>query len=99
MTMTLDELKAMQPLTDEEKDIINKAKPTPTEDCPEMTKKELEQFQPWYSGQKKIISINIDVGVIEYFKSLSAETGVPYQTLINMYLIQCKEERKRYFIN
>ena len=95
MIMTSDELKAMPPLSKEEKAIIDRAVPTPDEECPEMSKKELKQFQPWYSGQKKVISINIDVGVIEYFKALSSETGVPYQTLINMYLIQCKEERKR----
>ena len=82
-------------MTKEEKEIINKANPTPTDDCPEMTRKELDQFHPVRSGQKKIISINIDVGVIDYFKSLSAETGVPYQTLINMYLLQCKEEQKK----
>lgn len=95
MIMTLDEVKSMPPLSKKEMDTIDRAKPTPTEDCPEMSEKELGQFHPWYSRQKKSISINIDVEAIEYFKGLSSDTGVPYQTLINMYLVQCKEERKR----
>ncbi|MBQ6566120.1 MAG: BrnA antitoxin family protein [Treponema sp.] len=44
---------------------------------------------------KKQISINVDGKVISYFKSLSAETGVAYQSLINMFLLQCVNERKR----
>ena len=35
---------------------------------------------------KRQISIKIDQTVIIYFKNLSADSGIPYQTLINMYL-------------
>ena len=38
---------------------------------------------------KKQISINVDGKVIAYFKELAAETGVAYQSLINMFLVQC----------
>ena len=44
---------------------------------------------------KKQISINVDGKVIAYFKELAAETGVAYQSLINMFLVQCVNEKKR----
>ncbi len=44
---------------------------------------------------KKQITINVNVETIEYFKNLSAETGIPYQTLINMYLTDCVKNKKR----
>ena len=45
--------------------------------------------------KRKPVTINLDNGAIAYFKELSEETGVPYQTLINMYLVQCANEKKR----
>ncbi len=43
-----------------------------------------------YAGQlKKQVTIRLDEGTIEYFKKLSKESGIPYQTLINMYLRDC----------
>ncbi len=94
MIMTSDEFDKLPPLTEQELSIINNAKPTPTEDCPAMSAEELKEFRPAHSS-RRTISINIDAAALEYFKSLSAECGVPYQTLINMYLIQCKDEKKR----
>ena len=44
---------------------------------------------------KKQISINIDGRALSYFKELAAETGVAYQNLINMFLLQCAKEKKR----
>ena len=38
--------------------------------------------------------MNIDVSTIEYFKEESARTGVPYQTIMNMFLGQCAREQK-----
>lgn len=38
---------------------------------------------------KKQITINIDSDTIDYFKKLSANSGIPYQTLINLYLSDC----------
>ncbi len=32
--------------------------------------------------------------VIEYFKNLAAETGIPYQNLINLYLRECAQTGK-----
>ncbi|MCD7750092.1 MAG: BrnA antitoxin family protein, partial [Oscillospiraceae bacterium] len=41
---------------------------------------------PYTNRLKKPITINIDVSTIEYFKELSTSSGIPYQTLINLYL-------------
>ena len=94
-TMTQDELKNLPPLSEEEIQIIRNARPTPTEDCPAMTAEELKEFRPWYARKKKTITINLDVAALDYFKALASETGVSYQNLINMYLLQCANEKKR----
>ncbi len=44
---------------------------------------------------RKQITIRISVDVIEYFRQLSKETGVPYQNLINLYLRDCVANEKR----
>ena len=44
---------------------------------------------PYAKSLKKPITINIDENVINYFKEESNNVGVPYQTLINMYLRDC----------
>ena len=44
---------------------------------------------------KKQISIKIDQAVIDYFKNLSADNGIPYQTLINMYLSDCVRNKRK----
>ena len=44
---------------------------------------------PYVGKLKKPVTIRLGVDVISYFKSMSAETGVPYQTLINLYLRDC----------
>ena len=94
-TMTLDELKKLPPLTEEEKQTIRNAKPTPTEDCPAMTTEELKEFRPWYAKNKKPVTINLDSSAILYFKSLAEETGISYQNLINLFLVPCAQEKKR----
>jgi antitoxin component of RelBE/YafQ-DinJ toxin-antitoxin module len=38
---------------------------------------------------KKAITIRLDADTIEYFKNLSDNTGIPYQSLINLYLHDC----------
>ena len=50
---------------------------------------------PYTSGLKKQITINIDISTIDFFKNLANDTGIPYQTLINMYLGDCAKNNKR----
>jgi len=33
---------------------------------------------------------------IEYFKSMSKDTGIPYQTLISMYLTDCRKTKRKF---
>lgn len=42
---------------------------------------------------KKQITINLNGKVIDYFKQMSEKKGVPYQTLINIFLNDCVEKK------
>ena len=44
---------------------------------------------------KQQITININGEVVDYFKNMSSELGIPYQTLINFYLLDCVKNKKR----
>ncbi|MCD8120353.1 MAG: BrnA antitoxin family protein [Lachnospiraceae bacterium] len=50
---------------------------------------------PYVKKLKKTITINLDVATIDYFKELAESTGIPYQTLINMYLSDCAVNKKK----
>ena len=54
---------------------------------------------PYAKELKQQITIKIAPSTIEYFKQESAETGIPYQTLINLYLDECVREKKKLKIN
>ncbi len=43
---------------------------------------------------KKQITINIDADTVEYFKAQANFSGIPYQTLINLYLSDYVKNRK-----
>ncbi len=49
---------------------------------------------PFAKKLKKQITINIDVDTIAFFKSQSETSGIPYQTLINLYLADCAAKKK-----
>lgn len=46
---------------------------------------------PHAARLKRRVTIRIDTASIDYFKSLADDTGIPYQTLINLYLRDCAE--------
>ena len=50
---------------------------------------------PYSKRLKKPVTIRIDEATIEYFKELADELGMPYQTLINLYLRDCAGSRRR----
>jgi len=50
---------------------------------------------PYARRLKEQITIRVDTPTLDYFKSLSADVGVPYQTLINLYLSECARSKKR----
>ncbi len=47
------------------------------------------QRNPYVGKLKQQITIRIDAEVIQYFKNLAEETGIKYQQLINLYLVDC----------
>jgi hypothetical protein len=50
---------------------------------------------PYVKRLKKQITINIDSDTIDFFKGQSESSGIPYQTLINLYLSDCADKNKR----
>ena len=44
---------------------------------------------PYAKPDKRPVTIRLDVSIIEYFKALSIEVQMPYQTLINSLLAEC----------
>lgn len=53
-----------------------------------------------YAGRlKRQVTIRLDDQTIKYFKDLSRESGIPYQTLINLYLRDCAAQGKRLEMN
>lgn len=50
---------------------------------------------PYSKRLKKQITININDNTIEYFKSQSEDTGIPYQALINLYLSDCVNNKRK----
>ncbi len=50
---------------------------------------------PYAKQLKKQITIRLDIQTIDYFKNLAGELGVPYQTLINLYLQDCATTGQR----
>jgi len=50
---------------------------------------------PYARRLKRQITIRLDDETIRYFKSLAAESGIPYQTLINLYLRDCAANRRK----
>jgi predicted DNA binding CopG/RHH family protein len=54
---------------------------------------------PYAKRLKRQVTIRLDEPTIEYFKGLSQESGIPYQTLINLYLRDCAASRKRLTID
>ena len=50
---------------------------------------------PYSSQLKKPITIRLDEDSIIYFKMISEEVGIPYQSLINLYLRDCATSNRK----
>ena len=44
---------------------------------------------PYAKQLKKQVTIRLSQSVLDYFKGVSEEVDIPYQTLINLYLRDC----------
>lgn len=50
---------------------------------------------PYAKRLKKQITIRLDEETIDYFKAMAEEDGIPYQSLINLYLLDCARQHRR----
>ena len=50
---------------------------------------------PYVNRLKKQITINIDGGTIDYFKSLADSKSLTFETLINLYLRDCADNHRQ----
>lgn len=50
---------------------------------------------PYTNRLKKQVTMYIDNDAVEYFKKESQKTGLPYQTLINLYLSDCASKKRK----
>ena len=53
------------------------------------------QPNPYAHRLKKQVTIRLDQDTLQHFKRLAAESGIRYQTLINLYLRECAATGKR----
>lgn len=54
---------------------------------------------PYAAQLKKQITIRLDEDSITYFKTISEDVGIPYQSLINLYLRDCAASRRKLDLN
>jgi predicted DNA binding CopG/RHH family protein len=50
--------------------------------------------KPYAKELKKQVTIKISPSVIDYFKEQANKLGMPYQTLINLYLSDCVNNKR-----
>ena len=54
---------------------------------------------PYANQLKKSVTMRLGEDIIDYFKNMAEESGVPYQTLINLYLRDCVATDRKININ
>ena len=54
---------------------------------------------PYAKALKRQVTIRLDSSTVDYFKSLSDEVGIPYQSLINLYLRDCVANGRKLDLN
>jgi predicted DNA binding CopG/RHH family protein len=50
---------------------------------------------PYASKLKKPVTMRLSEEVVVYFKDMAIEAGVPYQSLINLYLRDCVAQHRK----
>ena len=50
---------------------------------------------PYAKKLKKQITIRVDEDALQYFKDMSESMGMPYQSLINLYLRDCADAHRK----
>jgi predicted DNA binding CopG/RHH family protein len=54
-----------------------------------------EVKNPYPKKKKKLVGINLSPEVIDYFKKLAEDSNIPYQKLIDLYLLDCVKNKKK----
>jgi predicted DNA binding CopG/RHH family protein len=54
---------------------------------------------PYAAQLKKQITIRLDEESITYFKAISEDVGIPYQSLINLYLRECAASNRKLILD
>ena len=54
---------------------------------------------PYANKLRKQITLRVGIDVIDFFKEMSEKTGIPYQSLINLYLRDCAAKKKELNLN
>ncbi len=50
---------------------------------------------PFTKYLKQPVTMRLDRDTVTYFKSMSEDTGIPYQSLINLYLRDCAFHKRK----
>jgi uncharacterized protein (DUF4415 family) len=50
---------------------------------------------PYAKRLTKQLTIRMGLDIIEHFKRMAEETGIPYQNLINLYLRDCVQSQRK----
>jgi uncharacterized protein (DUF4415 family) len=50
---------------------------------------------PYAKRLKKQVTLRMNPDVVEYFKKMAEETNIPYQSLINLYLMDCSASKRK----
>ena len=50
---------------------------------------------PYTKQLKQPVTMRLDKQTVAYFKALAEELGMPYQSLINLYLRDCAQHHKK----
>ena len=57
--------------------------------------KMMSRRNPYAAKLKKPVSMRLSEDVVDYFKDMAKEAGVPYQSLINLYLRDCVMQHRK----
>lgn len=50
---------------------------------------------PYAAKLKKSVTMRLSEDVVAYFKAMALKSGVPYQSLVNLYLRDCLAQNRR----
>jgi uncharacterized protein (DUF4415 family) len=50
---------------------------------------------PYANKRNEQVTIRLDEGTLDYFEDLAEDTGIQYQTRINLFLRDCAQAKKR----